>query len=160
MAEKAKCTPCIEKKVTALIANSQGRLAEDDREWLQTLEEVQLDKLDVPVVTTNKAAEPEEKKPATVISALTEDQKADLAWAQSERKARKAARIESIQTNTSKEAWPDEVLNAMSEDLLERLVNSTKKEQPANYAAMGGGPVRTNASGIKPMAPMGVEFEN
>lgn len=158
MAEKAKCTPCIEKKVTALIANSQGRFTEeDDREWLQTLEETQLDKLQIPAeVKTNKSAEPE--KPA--VSLLTDEQKADLAWAQNERKARKQARIESIQANSSKDIWPDAVLNSMPEDHLERLYNSTKKEEPVNYVGMGGGPMKTNASTVEPLAPVGVEFKD
>ena len=45
----AKCTPCVAKRVNALIANAETQFEETDREWLETLEEIQLDKF-IPVM--------------------------------------------------------------------------------------------------------------
>lgn len=45
MSDEKKCTPCIEKKATELIANKATKFTEADRGWLETFEEVQLDKM-------------------------------------------------------------------------------------------------------------------
>ena len=140
---KKKCTPCIEEKVDGLIANNQG-FTEDDREMLLTFSETQLDKLLVkkekkievneedeeddvePIVNTNKT---KEKKETPVVETLSEEDKADLAWAKQQRLAKRTKLMKGIQANTSKEQWPDAELSKMSEDQLVRIYNSVKQEE-------------------------------
>jgi hypothetical protein len=56
--------------------------------------------------------------------------------------------IQGIQANTEKGTWDDATLNAMSEDLLEKVFKSVKKEEaPANYSLNAGAPMNTNTSG-------------
>lgn len=151
-----KCTPCVEKKVGELIANSQGKLTVDnDKEWLEALEEAQLDKL----IEANKRPEPPTPK-----LELSEQDKADIAFARRFRMEKREKLIAGIQTNTSKEIWPDDMLKAMSDDMLERLFNSTKKEEEevASYLLNAAGS-RTNLNQhpeVDPLLPTGVVLED
>jgi hypothetical protein len=148
-----ECAPC-KQKIESLIANSQGRWTETDREFLQTLKEDQLDKL-VPI---EKVVEKVIEKEVQV-NVLSDEDKAALATYKAEQKAKRDLMVKEIQANTSVETWPDELLNAMNDDVLKRLHGSTKKVEVADYSLNGAGvPLNVN-TGIAPMLPTGLELE-
>ena len=147
---KNECPKCVEK-VNALIANTKSGFTKDDREWLETLPEAALDKVTPRVIEVEKIVE----KTVEVNKFSPEDQ-ADLAWAKKQRQEKRATMSKSIQTNTSKELWPDEILNAMSEDHLERIFNSTKKEEDVDYSLNGNQSLGVNTSDEEPLYPVGV----
>lgn len=160
MSDVVKCTPCVEKKVAQLIANSQGRLTEkDDKEWLQTLEEAHLDKLIAEQRTIESA-----KKEGEPVQVLSDEDKADIAWARSERKARRAMMSKAIQDNTEKGLWSDDKLNSLDEETLKLVFNSVNKEKSlagdgtVDYSAMAGAQLQVNqGAGVpEPMGPAGV----
>ena len=142
-----KCPRCLEK-INALIANGQSKFIEADREWLLTQDESTLDKLS-PVVV-EKTIE---------VNKLTPEQTSDLAFVAKQRVDKRNEMIQGIQTNTSKELWPDDVLKTMNEDHLKRIFDSVKKEAPADYSLNGGVDLSVNADGVKPLYPAGVEME-
>ena len=144
-----ECAPCIKEKVDALIANKQSGWTEDDREALQNLTEAQLDKLK-PVEIVKEVEKTIE------VNKLTPQQEADLAFVANMRAEKKRGMISGIQANTSKELWPDEVLNGMDDANLERVFKSVKKEEVVDYSLGGEVPIRTNA-GEEPMLPPMVE---
>lgn len=154
-----KCTPCVEKKVTTLIGNSQG-FTEDDREMLQGLSEVQLDKLLVkkevkPVVNTEKPVEKEpEVKP--VVNALSDEDKAILAFGKKQLAEKRAEYVKGIQAN-AKEIWSDEKLNSMDIDTLERVFKSTRKEDEIDYSMNGESikrEINNNEADLEPLLPV------
>lgn len=162
-----KCTPCVEKKVNALIANTALSFTEADRDWLQALEESQLDKF-IPKAApeTNATTAPVVEKPA--VQALSAEDQAALTFGKKQLAAMRKSWIDSIQANTSKELWPDAALNVMNEDTLERIYNSLQiprqgetNEEVNNYSLNAGSriPVQNNASEIEPLLPPGIELE-
>lgn len=148
MAEK--CTPCIEKKVGELIANSQGRWTDNDKDFLQNLSEEQLDKM-MPIVIT--------KEKEVQVNVLSKEDQEALAAYKAEKKAKREQMIADIQTNSSKELWPDDVLTNMNEDTLKRVFNSVKKEIVADYSLNAS--INTNAfkSDVEPLYPMGFDVK-
>jgi hypothetical protein len=162
-----KCTPCVEKKVNALIANTALAFTEADRDWLQAMEESQLDKF-IPKASpeTNVTTPPVPDKPA--VQALSAEDQAALAFGKKQLAAMRKNWIDGIQANTSKELWPDTTLNGMNEDTLERIYNSLQiprqietNEEVMNYSlnAGGRGSVNNNASEIEPLLPPGIELD-
>ena len=89
-----ECKPCIKAAIDNLIANGKGRFAEEDRTWLETLDEGQLKKLE-PI---EKVVEKEVQ-----VNALSDEDKAALAAYKKEQKERREQKIKEIQTNSSKE---------------------------------------------------------
>lgn len=159
--DKQGCGKCMEKVIAIINSNSTHFTAED-REWLLTQEEAILDKLmpkapEKPVEVNSQPA----PKP---IEALSEEDKADLAWAKRMRQERRQTLIQGIQANTSKELWPESELLVMNEAFLEKLHNSVvKDDEPeethvANYA-LNGNTRRNVAEAIAPMYPTGIEVE-
>ncbi len=146
-----ECTPCVKKKVDELIANSQGRWTEDDREFLQDFPEDKLDKL-TPIVTERIV---EKEVQVNVLS--KEDQDALTAY-KLEKKEKREQLMKDIQTNSTKELWPDDVLNGMTDDHLKRLFDSVKKENTVDYS-LRGAEVQTYKSKVRPMPPTGIEFK-
>lgn len=148
MAEK--CTPCIEKKVGELIANSQGRWTDNDKDFLQNLSEEQLDKM-MPIVIT--------KEKEVQVNVLSKEDQEALAAYKAEKKAKREQMIADIQANSSKELWPDDVLTNMNEDTLKRVFNSVKKEIVADYSLNAS--INTNAfkSDVEPLYPMGFDVK-
>lgn len=147
------CTPCVKKKVDELIANSQGRWTEDNRVFLETLEETVLDKL-VPQVITKEVIKEKEVQ-VNVLS--KEDQDALTAY-KAEQKAKREQLIKDIQANSSKELWPDEALNGMDDKTLKRVFDSVKKED-IDYSINGAATVVVKASDeIEPLPPTGIKF--
>jgi hypothetical protein len=147
-----KCPKCLEK-VNALIANAESKFEETDREWLLTQDEKTLDKLAPVVKEVEKITEK-----IVEVNKLTPDQTADLAFVANMRAAQRNERIQTIQANTSKELWPDEVLKGMNEDTLKRVFDSVKKEEaPVNYALQAN--FQSNTGGVEALYPAGVEIK-
>lgn len=151
MAETAvKCTPCIKAKVDSLIANNQG-FAEADREMLEALTEAQLDKLKP--TTIEKVVEKE-------VNVLTDDQKADLAYAAKQRKERREKLTKGIQTN-AKDVWTDDILVNMSEEMLEKVfltVNKGKIED-IDYSVGGESDLHVNECTEAPLLLTGAKLK-
>ena len=144
------CTDCVKKRVNDLIANSNGKYTEADRAELELLSEAMLEKLAKPI-------EVEKVVEKTIeVNKLTDEQKADLAYAQRLRKEKKDLTIKGIQDNTSKELWPDAILSTMSDDHLDRLYNSVKKEEVADYSGMATFARIAGTDEIEPMLPAGM----
>ena len=161
-----KCTPCVEKKVNALIANTALSFTETDREWLQALEETQLDKLIPKEVEVNTTISPVPVN--SEIQALSAEDQAALAFGKKQLAAMRKNWIDGIQANTSNELWPDATLNAMNEDTLERIYNSLRipreiemNEEVVNYSLNAGGrtTIQNNANEVEPLLPPGVELD-
>lgn len=161
MSAKPECGKCMEK-VIAIINSNSTQFTAEDREWLLTQEEAVLDKLmpkasEKPIeVNTAQAPKP--------IEVLSDEDKADLAWAKRMRQERRQTLIQGIQANTSKELWPEAELLTMSESFLEKLHNSvveedvTETNQVANYA-LNGNTRRSVTEDVIPMYPTGIEVE-
>jgi hypothetical protein len=149
-----KCPECV-KKINALIANKESGFVEADREWLDTLTEAALDKI-APKVIEKIVDKIVEK--TVEVNKLTPEQTADLAFLAKQRADKRNEMILGIQTNTSKELWPDDALKMMNEDLLKRIFDSVKKvEAPADYSLNGN--FVAGAVTEEPLYPTGVEIE-
>ena len=147
--EHVKGGPECLTKINALIANKESKFEEADREWLLTQEESVLDKLNPVIKEVEKVVEK-----TVEVNKLSPADQADLAWARQQRAERRAARVQSIQANTSKDIWSDEILNNMTDDMLERVYNSVKKEEaPVVYL---GSNINTNAGSEEALYPAGV----
>jgi len=158
MAEK-ECSPCVKEKVNTLIAHAKTAFSEGDRTWLEGLQLDQLAKLDPK----------EEATPAVnsvdPITLLTPAQKAMYELGVNTIKEKRNTLIQGIQANTSKEIWPDEILNNMDETILEKLFTSVKKvevsqEAPMNYGIRGAHVINVNAADDVPVLyPTGYEVK-
>ena len=177
MAE-VKCTPCVAKKVNELIANASTNFAETDREWLETLEEAQLDRM-VP-----KAAEPlvvnKETKitPEMAVNALKtglkgEEDFINLMPANMQEQMRSALKLHSdhksslidgILANTEEGTWTKEELGVYEVEKLEKIAKTAKVNQPeiqANYSGMSAGRnIHDNKAQdeVPAMEPTGITF--
>jgi len=152
--------------VSALITNERTQFNKADRAWLLQLNEDQLGKLE-PVAMP--AAEPTREEALQALAADLSDveklkgiipdavkQRLDIGLKAYE-DTRKAL-IDAIQANTSKEDWPDEQLQAMETDVLQRLEKSVRK---TDYSGNGPVTVHTNANnGVEPLLPAGMQFES
>ncbi len=151
MENNGKCTPCIEKKVNALIANEATTFTEDDREWLSTLEEKQLDKMTPKkvesIVDNLKKDEPIKLTSEQVLNAMSDEDKAALAYGKKQLAERRTTMIKGIIDNTAKDVWSEKELQAMNEETLQKIFNSVKKEESAvDYSLNGGSLPIVNAS--------------
>jgi hypothetical protein len=155
MSKTNECPKCVEK-INALVANKESGFVEDDREWLNTLTEALLDKVAPKVIETKVEVEK-----VVEVNKLSAEDQADLAWAKQQRVERRANWIKSIQENTEKDTWKDEVLTAMKDDVLESIFKSVKKkEEPVDYSLGADGVVVVNKSASGgPLYPTGVEVE-
>ena len=130
MSKENDCPKCLEK-VDALIANKQSKFTEDDREWLLTQNEATLDKLSPTIVEKEK--EKIVEKTIDVNKLAPEDQAA-LNYGKKQLKIRRDKMTESIQANSPKETWTDDILNSMDIDTLERVFKSIQKEDVTDYS--------------------------
>jgi hypothetical protein len=165
MEEKKDCGQCMEK-IVSIIKNNSAGFTETDREWLLTQEEATLDKL-----LSKKPVEKVVEKTVEVAAKLTSDQilaamsvedKAALAFGRRQLAEKRANMIKGIQDNTSKELWPDAVLNTLNEDFLEKLYTSVKanEEENVNYSLNGNlRYIDINAGEEECLYPVGVELE-
>jgi hypothetical protein len=162
------CLGCMEK-VIAIINSNQTNFTKEDREWLLTQDEKTLDKL-IPKpesMQVNKDVTPDQiiqalnkMKPEDRVKLLPDEDQEIIQYGKKEKKARLDNLKKGIQDNSSKELWPDEVLNAMSEDNLQRLFNSVNKEsEVVNYSLNGGFAPNVNSTEDEVMYPTGIEME-
>lgn len=153
---KNECPKCLEK-INAVIANKESGFVETDREWLETLSEIALDK-----TITPKVKEVEKVVEKTVeVNRLTPEQTSDLAFVANQRKERRAKLTKGILENTEKDTWNEATLNVMSEDTLERLYKSVNKGEIVDYSLNAVSAINANAdSGSGGMMfPTGVEVK-
>lgn len=147
------CAKCVEK-VNALIANADSGFVEADRAWLDTLSIEALEKVTPKVIEREKIVEK-----TVEVNKLSDEDKAILAYGKKQMKERKDKMIESIKANTAEGVWTDESLNALSEDTLEKVFNSVKKEE-VDFS-LNGNNNNLNANkgrkGIQPMIPSGLD---
>jgi len=136
-------TPCCEAKVDALIANKALHWTAEDREWLLSQKENAIDKMfpkEGPgvepiqvnaeeVITTFKATL---KTPADFLALMPEEMKAEVEKGIEAYKANRDALVQGIMDNAEKDVWTKEALEALSDEVLERVSKSIKK--PANYS--------------------------
>lgn len=145
-----KCTPCIEKRVTELVANKQTKFTDADVEWLQTLTEAQLDQMIPEELEVVENAE---------VTALSAEDKAALEFGKKMLKKKKDDMAAGIQKNTEAGIWTPEILANMSEEMLERVYNSVKKEDTpvvADYSLAGNArapQANSPVSKVEPMLP-------
>jgi hypothetical protein len=165
MEKKEDCGQCMEK-IVAIIKNNAAGMTETDREWLLTQEEATLDKLlsKKPVEKiVEKTIEVNAKLTSEqVLNAMSVEDKAALAFGRRQLAEKRANMIKGIQDNTSKELWPDTILNTLSEDMLDKLYASVKKEDEdtVNYSLNGNlRYIDVNAGEEEALFPVGVEIE-
>ena len=155
MSKTNDCPVCIEK-VDKLIANEQTKFVEADREWLLTQDEAQLDKLVPNEVEPVEVEKIVEKK--VEANALSDEDKAALAYGRKQLAERKASMIKGIQDNTE-DVWTEEALLAMDEGTLENVYKSVKKKEDdvTDYSLQGTPPVNNKAGNVEPLLPAGIE---
>jgi len=157
MSKIKDCPECL-VKVDALIANTESKFTEDDREWLLDQEVSVFEKLEPTIIEKEKIVE---KTIEVNKNPLSTDDQAILAYGKKQMKERRESMQKGIQANTAEGIWTDEVLSAMNEDTLERVFNSVKKEETADFSLNG----ETHLSAITDNAeeglyPVGTEFED
>lgn len=152
---KNECPKCL-VKINTVITNKESGFVEADREWLETLSEAALDKTITPrVIEKEKIVEK-----IVEVNKFTPAQEADLAFVAKQRAEKRNSMIQGIQANTEKGTWDDITLNAMSEDLLEKVFKSVKKEDaPVDYSLMSVHGFSANASAEEALYPGGVVIE-
>lgn len=156
MADNAeKCTPCVKKKVDELIANSQGKYTENDREMLETLNEAILDKMAKPI---EKEVIKEVEKTVEVNKLTPEDQAA-LDFGKRQLRERREGWIQKIQANAESGVWAEEELKTMSDTMLEKLARTVKKEEVVDYSLNTGFQTNVSATVVEPLYPVGVELK-
>ena len=143
---KNECPECL-KKINAVIANKDSGFDETDREWLEVLSEAALDKAITPKVIEKEVEKIVEKE----VNVLSDEDKSALADYRKQLKEKRDSMIQSIQANTSKEAWPDAVLNEMKDDVLERIHNSVRKEDEVDYSLGAPRKVQINECTEEPL---------
>lgn len=165
-----ECTACVKRKVDALIANAATSYTEEDRTWLETLEENQLDKM-VPATPTEPAGKTETTvTPEIAVNALrgalkTEEDFINLMPTSMQEQTRSALKlhndhkqdlVNSIMTNAGEGVWKKENLEAMPMETLEAIAKTAKvtaTPPPANYAGLGAGTNLNNNNSV-PTAPV------
>lgn len=154
-----KCTPCVAKKVDALIAN--GLFTEEDREFLQGKDEAFLDKL-VPKTPTPAPVANTQTDP---LAGLTPEQRAMYDLGVNTAKEKKTKLIQGIQANTKQGVWTEEVLNSMDDTMLQRIFDSVKKDDvqanedvPMDFSLNGSRQVIQNNASEDVLLPVGIDF--
>jgi len=165
--EDNKCTPCVKKKVDALIANTSVALQEEDREWLESLEEAQLDKL-VPK-TPAPAVNTVEPKPITKEQAFAtlgiknpKEFEEQMQFGLNIYNAQRAKLIDSVVANTKEGVWSKEELGTMNFETLQKLAKSvTVDESVVDYSVFGRftPPKVENTPTVAPMPLPGVTLK-
>lgn len=144
------CTPCVKKKVDELIANSQGKYTEGDREQLETLNEALLDKIATPVEV--------EKEVIKEVNVLSDAQKAAIAAFEKAQKEKRNNFVKGILDNTDK-VWTEDKLKEISDEVLEGIYKSVvKEEHVVDYSALAGRSFQANSGDdVEPLLPPDVE---
>lgn len=153
--EQEMSKPCCPQKVEELIVNAASNFTAEDRTWLTSLSEEQLEKVTPKVVQVNIGAEHVSKHLATyksaeeVLDLLPEAIRADISAGLEMHKAKRADLVTKIQAN-AKDVWAAEDLEKMETGMLEKLAKSV---QPAVYVAAENLD-KTKGEDIAPMAPV------
>ena len=153
MADKTACAPCVKEKVNQLIANSQGKYTEDDREMLETLSEGLLDKMAKPI---EKEVIKEVEK-TIEINKLTPEDQAALNFGKRQLKERRDGWVKKIQDNAVG-VWAEDELKVMSDTTLEKLAKTVKKEEEVNYELNIGFQTNVSSAG-ESLYPAGVDVK-
>jgi hypothetical protein len=174
MSDKDK-KPCCAEKVELIIQSDKTRFGEEDREFLQGLNEHQIEKL-MPVEENVKKTTPDEERKLNVEQATqvlrdqlkTQEQWLDLmpkeikdftSYGLRLHEEERTQLIKGVQANT--DVFTEADLKSRGTDELRRLATATEKE-PADYSGRppGHGPSpHVNAGGPEPMYPPGVNVK-
>jgi len=173
-----KCTPCVKTKVNALIANTSVNFTEENREWLEGLEETQLDSM-TPKEIPKAKAEPvvvnsaqimdafrkEVKTPQDFINIAPPGMKEQLNHGLAAYNAQRDGLIKSIMANTAEGTWTEDGLKAMEHTTLQSVYKSIPKDskstEPVIDFSLNGNPApEVNAElEVDGMFPIEIEFE-
>lgn len=164
--DKVPCTPCIKTRVDTLITN--GRFCEDDREYLETLTEVRLDKFLVPEAVPQVNTQVTKETALNALKgSLNADEFLSLAPADLQEQMRtglalhqsqKASMVAEIVANTGT-IYTAEELQAKTFNDLQKLHAATVKKS-AELGALtyfGLNPVQVpqvNSKEVEPMLPI------
>lgn len=151
--EKDDCPLC--EKIDQLIANELINFTEEDREFLSTLEENQLDKMipkekkepkKEPVVQTEtkvskddaiKVLKESMNKPEEFIKLLPSEVQEQINAGLSTHRAQRASMVKDILANSEEGVWVEDELKAMEFNVLAKLHRSVVKPQEVgDYAGM------------------------
>ncbi|MFP4018068.1 MAG: DUF2213 domain-containing protein [Bacteroidales bacterium] len=152
----------VSKKVDALIANTNSKFTNCDRDWLESLTVDKLNELmpkkeepkQEPQMDVNKAIEflkanpPKEEE---VLELLSDEAKEAHKQGVQLYQEKKDKMVKAITANSS--AWTEEELKGMDFSLLEKISKSVKPD--ANYSGQGaGGELETNTEGDDEFLPV------
>lgn len=148
-----KCTPCIKKKVGALIANAATKFTEEDRVWLETLEEDQLDQME-PISVAPKSEKVEVtsemavnalkqgwKTTQDVLNVMPDEMKEQMQAALVLHENQKKSLISGIIAN-AEGVWTKEELEGKKIDELQKIAKMAGYQEntiQANYAGLNAG---------------------
>lgn len=137
--EQEMSKPCCPQRVEELIVNAAAKFTAEDRPWLQSLTEEQLEKVTPKVIQVNVGKEHITSHLATyksaedVLEVLPEAIRSDISAGLEMHKAKRAELVSKIQANaSSKDVWGKEELEGMETGTLEKLA---KTINPAVYVA-------------------------
>lgn len=147
---------CCEDKVDRLIANKLTRFSADDKEWLMSLEESQLDRMSPKEPEKKEVTPPPQVNKEEVIDEfkgslksiedytklMPEEMKAMVNEGVTLHKERREKLIKGIMDNT-KDVWEEDTLKEMPIETLERVAKSIGK--PVDYSGMGQPPTTHTA---------------
>jgi len=172
--------PCCPEKVELLVQSAKAGFGEDDREWLQGLEEPQIDKL----LTMNKELEkePETKKPEGEDPQMNKEQavqvlkdelsdiskfkslvpneiKAQLDYGERLHQEHRQDLVQHVMTNAAEGVYTEDELKEMETGSLEKLAKAIKPK--VDYSAFGGSgnQPQTDAAQEEVLLPPGVQAE-
>lgn len=135
--EQEMNTPCCPQKVEELIVNAAAKFTAEDRGWLQSFTEEQLEKVTPKALQVNVGKEHVQTHLATyksaeeVLEVLPEAIRNDIQAGLDMYKTKRTELVSAIQANEkSKDLWTKEELDAMAMPMLEKL---SKTIAPAVY---------------------------
>jgi hypothetical protein len=176
MAEK--CTECVKEAVNNLINNKKLAYSEDQRGWLETLSEEQLEMMapevkKEPVVNTAVTEKPEKLTTESVLSVLKDATEEQFLAAMPETMRKnhvtatalqanvKAALVKEIMDNTTEGVWTTEALEGMEIDTLKSVHKSAgiPAVDELSYAGQGDPKIVVNEGEGEALLPFAVEVE-
>lgn len=174
--KKSMCTECVKKLADSLIANKSTAWSEDDREYLESQTEAQLEKMTPPAVKEPEVntAKPTRKDILAVLSEQPMTNEEFLGLASPEvrsqieeglqlRTNQKNEMVSQIMANT--EEWTEDELNAKDLNELQKLHKVVMKDTGETVYVSGGisgkTQIETNSKGPKTkMLPRGIKVGN
>ncbi len=166
MSEQAK-SPCTVAKVDALVAHELTNFVAEDKEWLLTMTDEQLSKLEPkqpkvepPQVNREQALEALDlKELKDFVELMPKEMQALVNSAVALREDFRKQTIAAIIANSEEGLWHADELQAMSCDMLTKINKAAQKakaEPPTDYSGAGagdGGNVQANADEQEPLLP-------